>query len=163
MMQIETERLRLYPLSQAQMEAAISAEADAELRAAFTQMLEGCLRHPEQWNWYAMWRIELKDGTPVGDLCFKGLDADGVAEIGYGLLTDFHGRGYATEAVLAVLAWAFRQPELSAVEAEAAAYNAASLRVLEKCGFTANGKTGEEGPRYRRERSGGPLRRGVTL
>ena len=34
------------------------------------------------------------------------------------------------------------------IEAEAEVGNLASQRVLAKCGFVPNGKTGEEGPRY---------------
>ena len=145
---IQTERLRLYPASREQMEVAAAAERDDELRAAYRQMLDGCLRHPAQWDWYAMWRIELPDGTPVGDLCFKGFPPDGVPEIGYGILEAYRGRGYATEAVRAAAAWAFRDPAVRALEAEAEEGNAASRRVLEKCGFVPNGKLGEEGPRY---------------
>ena len=145
---LETARLRLRPADRARMEAAIAAETDGELKKAYTEMLAGCLAHPEQWNWYAMWVIEQRDGTPVGDLCFKGLGANGVAEIGYGLLEEYWGRGYATEAVRAALDWALAQPEVTAIEAETAPDNAASRRVLEKCGFRPNGRFGQEGPRF---------------
>ena len=145
---IETKRLRLYPASREQMERFIADERDEELRKAYGEMLEGCLRCPALWDWYAMWMIERKDGAHVGDLCFKGLGADGVAEIGYGILEQYQGRGYATEAVKAALAWAFRHPQVTAVEAETEADNAASQRVLEKCGFVPNGIHGEEGPRF---------------
>ena len=145
---IQTERLRLYPASREQMEAMIASEADKELRKAYTEMLDSCLRRPDQWDWYAVWMIEQKDGTRVGDLCFKGLREDGVAEIGYGILEEYQGRGYATEAVRAACRWAFLHPDLSSLEAETKAGNAASRRVLEKCGFRANGSTGEEGPRF---------------
>jgi ribosomal-protein-alanine N-acetyltransferase len=37
---------------------------------------------------------------------------------------------------------------MTAIEAETAPENIASKRVLEKCGFIANGKIGEEGPRF---------------
>ncbi len=67
--------------------------------------------------------IELKDGTHIGDLCFKGLSADGVSEIGYGILPQYQGKGYATEAVTAALKWAFEHPEVTAIEAEAASDN----------------------------------------
>lgn len=147
-MLIETERLRVYPATRGQMEAAIAAEEDEGLRAAYQEMLEGCLQHPEQWVWYAMWNIEQKDGTHVGDLCFKGLSTDGAVEIGYGILDAFQGRGYATEAVRAAIDWALSQPGVRVVEAEAEAGNAASLRVLEKCGFVPTGVIGEEGPRF---------------
>lgn len=115
---IETARLLLFSASWAQMEAAISAEPSAELQAAYAEMLAGCLEHPDQWEWYAMWMIERKDGTQVGDLCFKGLTPDATAEIGYGILEAHQGRGYATEAVQAATAWALSHPALRAVEAE---------------------------------------------
>lgn len=145
---IETERLRLYPAEREQMEAFINSEKDAGLKKAYTEMLEGCLSHPDQWDWYAMWMIELKNGTHVGDLCFKGLDADGVTEIGYGIQENYQGQGYASEAVKAICGWAYRDPKVTAIEAETDPENKASQRVLEKCGFTANGKVGEEGPRF---------------
>ena len=111
-------------------------------------MLEGCLRHPDQWDWYAMWMIEKTDGTHIGDLCFKGLREDGIAEIGYGILEEYQGQGYATEAVQAACKWAFGYAEVKSLEAETDAENAASQRVLEKCSFRPNGIIGEEGPRF---------------
>ena len=45
---IEAKRLRIYPASREQMEAFIAAEADAELKKAYAEMLEGCLLHPDQ-------------------------------------------------------------------------------------------------------------------
>ena len=145
---IETKRLRIYPAAQEQMEAIIAAETDGELKKAYTEMLEGCLRHPDQWQWYAMWMIELRDRTHIGDMCFKGLDANCVAEIGYGILEEYQGQGYATEAVDATVAWALKQPEVVCVEAETEPDNRASQRVLEKCGFLSSGTVGEEGPRF---------------
>ena len=46
------------------------------------------------------------------------------------------------------LKWAFEHPQVLAVEAESDPDNAASQRVLEKCGFLATGAIGEEGPRF---------------
>ena len=147
-MMIETKRLRIYPATREQMEAYIAAETDAELKKAYAEMLEGCLRHPDQWQWYAMWMIKLRDGTHIGDLCFKGLEANGMAEIGYGILEEYQGRGYATEAVGAAVIWALKQPDVACVEAETEPDNRASQRVLEKCGFLPSGTVGEEGPRF---------------
>ena len=92
--------------------------------------------------------IELKDGTHIGELCFKGLDSNGITEIGYGISEEYQRNGYATEALKAVLKFAFDNPHLVAIEAETDSENTASKRVLEKCGFMMNGKMGEEGPRY---------------
>jgi RimJ/RimL family protein N-acetyltransferase len=147
-MMIETKRLRIYPAAREQMEVFIAAETDADLKTAYTEMLEGCLRHPDQWHWYAMWLIELRDGTHIGDLCFKGLGANGTVEIGYGVLEEYQGHGYAAEAVDAVVVWALKQPDVIRVEAETAPDNLASQRVLEKSGFLPSGTIGEDGPRF---------------
>ena len=145
---IKTERLKIYPATQKQMEEFIAAQSDENLKAAYTEMLSSSLAHPEQWNWYAVWMIEREDGTHIGELCFKGLDENGVAEIGYGISEHYQNQGFAGEAVQAVVTWAFREPGITAIEAETDANNIASQRVLEKCGFAPNGKTGAEGPRY---------------
>lgn len=60
-------------------------------------MLEGCLKHPEHWEWYAIWMIDLKDGTHIGELSFKGIDLNGIVEIGYGVSAEYEGKGYGTE------------------------------------------------------------------
>ena len=145
---IETNRLKIYATSQEKMEAFIEARNVEILKAAYTEMLNGCLAHPDQWEWYAIWMIELKDGTHIGELCFKGLSADGIAEIGYGISEEYQNNGYATEAVKAVLDWAFAHTEVTTIEAETDPDNTASKRVLEKCGFVLNGVIGEEGPRW---------------
>ncbi len=145
---IQTKRLVLYPASREQMENAIASATDGELGKAYAEMLEGGLQHPDQWAWHAMWMIELPDGTHVGDLCFKGLGADGTVEIGYGILETYQNRGYATEAVAVAVEWALAQPAVCRVEAETDPDNRASRKVLEKCGFIPTGTTGEEGPRF---------------
>ena len=109
---LNTKRLRIYPASREQMEAMIASEQEEELKKAYSEMLEGCLRHPDQWDWYAIWMIEKTDGTHIGDFCFKGLREDGIAEIGYGILEEYQGQGYATEAVQAACRWAFLHPDV---------------------------------------------------
>ena len=147
-----TEHIKIYPASREQMESVVLAEEDKELKKAYSEMLEGCVDHPEQWDWYAMWMIEKSDGTHIGDLCFKGYEEGKNPEIGYGILEEFQGLGYATEAVKLALKWAFSHKGVEAVEAEADPGNAASIRVLMKCGFQETGETGEEGPRFVRRR-----------
>ena len=150
---IETGRLKIHVASQDEMEQFIEAQIIDVLKLAYTEMLNGCLNNPDQWEWYAIWMIELKNGTHIGELCFKGLDSAGIAELGYGISEEYQNNGYATEAVKAVLEWALNNPGVTAVEAETDPENAASKRVLEKCGFKLNGIIGEEGPRYTISRS----------
>lgn len=145
---IKTDRIKICLAGREQMECIIAAEKDEETKQAYTQMLEGSLSHPEECEWYAMWLIEKDDGTHIGDLCFKGIESGRNPEIGYGILEEFRGHGYAAEAVRLALDWAFRHENINAVEAETAPGNIASQRVLQKCGFQRNGEFGEEGPRY---------------
>ncbi len=134
------------------MEAFIAEQTDEVLKEAYTEMYNGCLSHPDQWEWYAIWMIETQGGTHIGELCFKGIDENGLTEIGYGIAEVYCGCGYATEAVSAVSAWALRKDAVKAVTAEVDRDNIASVRVLEKSGFILTGRSGKEGPIYSRSR-----------
>jgi ribosomal-protein-alanine N-acetyltransferase len=60
-------------------------------------------------------------------------------EIGYWLGVDHWGRGVATVATTAIVDWAFSSTALERLEAGVFAWNPASMRVLEKCGFRREG------------------------
>lgn len=64
--------------------------------------------------------------------------------IGYCLNESAWGHGYATEAVHAMLQWAFGTLDLNRVDAELDTRNAASARVLEKLGFQREGRRRED-------------------
>ena len=61
-------------------------------------------------------------------------------ELGYFLIKDKTGHGYATEAAQAAIKFAFEQLNVVRVELQCAADNAASQRVAERCGFTLEGR-----------------------
>lgn len=147
---IKTERLNIFPLSDDEMEEVIRHEENEKLKEAYRQMLEGCKKDPENRLWYALWHLQLNDGSGeiVGSLSFKGMGDDGKVEIGYGIAPEFEGKGLMTEAVTATVLWASKQPGVLAIEAETEVDNIASQRVLEKAGFVPLGVYGEEGPRY---------------
>ena len=146
--ELRSERLLLTPCSRGEMEQMIREEKDEDLQGAYRQMLDGALENPRDWVWYATWRILDGNGAPLGDLCFKGIGNDGTVEIGYGVLEACRNRGVATEAVRTLVDWARKQPRVRRIEAETAPENAASRRVLAKCGFVPTGTMGEEGPRF---------------
>ena len=50
----ESQRIRIYPADQEQMEKYIAVETDEEMKKAYGEMLEGSLTHPDQWDWWAM-------------------------------------------------------------------------------------------------------------
>lgn len=144
----KTKRLLLSPMSDEEITSLIERTDSEELRTAYGEMLEGCRRDPAHRIWYAPWKMVLKGTqTFLGDLCFKGPAKNHAVEVGYGLLPEYQGHGYATEALQAMTAWAFRQKDVAFVEAETEPGNAASQRVLEKCGFVPDGD-GREGPRF---------------
>ena len=68
---IQTNRLKTYAASKEQMESFIEKQSVDVLKRAYTEMLEGAIRNPNQWGgWNAIWMIELKDGTHIGEMCF---------------------------------------------------------------------------------------------
>ena len=65
------------------------------------------------------------------------------AEIGYILSRTHWRQGLATEAVSAVIDYAFTQLQLNRLEADIAPENSASAALLQKLGFTLEGKLRE--------------------
>lgn len=61
------------------------------------------------------------------------------AFIGYDLDQSHNGKGYTTEAVRLVVAYAFQELKLHRIEAGVMPHNIASIRVLEKAGFHKEG------------------------
>ena len=76
----------------------------------------------------------------IGTCGFYTWDAQHArAELGYDLAQAYRGRGIITEAVRAALRWAFEQLQVNRIQATVMVGNAASARVLEKCGFRREG------------------------
>jgi RimJ/RimL family protein N-acetyltransferase len=73
----------------------------------------------------------------------RGPDAPAEAEVGYGLVAQARGWGFATEALRALLVETDRAGV--AVRASVRPDNRASIRVLAKCGFTELRGADEEG------------------
>lgn len=63
------------------------------------------------------------------------------ALLGYSVDVEQMGQGYATEAVREVVRFGFRDIDLKRIEAGVLPENTASIRVLEKCGFSRVGTT----------------------
>lgn len=61
------------------------------------------------------------------------------AELGYVLAKVVWGKGYMTEAVQALINWAFRQPTIYRVYATTSVDNVGSQRVMEKAGMLREG------------------------
>jgi len=85
----------------------------------------------------AVFLITLRDKTVIGACGI--VPQDQTAELGYWLGVPYWGKGYATEALHAVIDYAFGDLEHEALQAGARVTNPASRRVLEKCGFQWTG------------------------
>jgi RimJ/RimL family protein N-acetyltransferase len=77
--------------------------------------------------------IRLADGLAIGGIGFKGQPRDGCVEIGYGLAPSARGRGYAAEALVALVAIA-AEHGVSRVIADTALHNVPSQRTLIRAG-----------------------------
>jgi len=82
--------------------------------------------------------ITLANGTVIGGCGFDMREGP-AAEIGYWLGTRYWGKGYATEAVRALIDHAFTNLEHQALQSSVRVTNPGSRRVLEKCGFQWTG------------------------
>ena len=76
----------------------------------------------------------------IGTVGFTSFDLPNCsAEVGYVVSPAYQGQGYATEALMRVLAFGFETCALVRISAVCMKENAASLRVMEKCGMEREG------------------------
>ncbi len=101
---------------------------------------------------FGFWAIvEKSSGARIGEAGILDVKRDivpsfhGVPEIGWGLLPSAHGKGYATEAVRAILAWAERRFGKVRMVCIIAPENTPSLRVAERVGFREETRTTYKG------------------
>lgn len=167
---ISTQRLTLLPLSLEQLKVGLislndlSADVGVQLVSTlFEGVVDRAVRmkiekmskidsklHP----WYTYWLIVInQENTGAGMVGFKGVpNAIGAAEIGYGIDPIFQRLGYMSEAVQALIDWAFAHKECKRVTATGVLLdNLASQKVLLRNGFIETGQD-EKGINYEVER-----------
>lgn len=117
------------------------------------------LRHPGHWTLlgFGYWLVTERDtGKVVGEVGLANFKRtlvqdqphlDNIPEAGWVFLPEVHGRGYASEALTAVLNW--RDTELPGQQTWCMIHpdNAPSLKLAEKFGFKITGEVGDEQPR----------------
>jgi len=158
---IETKRLRLRGFLASDLDAQAAMNADARVvRYAGGQRLS----REESWRrllagvglWevlgYGLWAVERKeDGLFLGNVGFFDYKRDmtpsieGQPEIGWFFAVHAHGKGYASEAVAAALAWADDALAGQEIVAIIDGDNAASIRVAKKAGFALSGDADYKG------------------
>jgi RimJ/RimL family protein N-acetyltransferase len=160
---VETARLRLRASRETDLAAHAAMLGDSEtmrfiggLALSREESWRKLLAGPGMWHLlgYGYWTVEEKEsGAYLGQVGFADFKRDmspsieGIPEMGWLLVPQAQGRGFATEAILGALSWAdaggLPGREIVAIIDAA---NLASIRVAEKAGFTVR----EEGT-YRGE------------
>lgn len=148
---LETERLRLRAHSVDDFEACLTLWSDPDVTrfiggrpSTREEVWSRILRYAGHWVLlaYGYWVIEDKaTGRLVGETGFADFkraiepSLDGMPEIGWVLMPSAQGRGYATEAVRAVVSWGDGHFGETATVCLIAPENLPSIRVAEKCGY----------------------------
>ena len=90
----------------------------------------------------ARWAIALRENDALVGTCgfHSWAPRDLRAEIGYDLSPALWGRGIASASVAATVTSAFAATNLNRIDAFVMVENTTSQRVLEKCGFTKEGR-----------------------
>ena len=144
---IETARLWLRPYTQADLRPFVAMRSDPDVArfqswSDFTEadgylfildMAQTQPGTPGEWYQFA---VALRGAnTFIGD-CALYMGEDGrFGEIGYTFAPAYQGQGYATEAVTAVLHYAFTTLQLQQITAMADGRNHASIKLLQRLGF----------------------------
>ncbi|HEX9122231.1 MAG TPA: GNAT family N-acetyltransferase [Actinomycetota bacterium] len=104
------------------------------VRAEIEEMARRAPGEPGGWVQFTV--EDRESGRLVGDVGISTADGEpGVIKLGYTMAPAFQGRGYATEAVRALVAYAFDTLGVEIVRAYASAENLPSIRVAEKAGL----------------------------
>lgn len=149
--ELETTRLKLRWMDEDDAEAHFAVRSDPEVarylsRGPWTELAQAVESIEQTRANYASGTglrlgIVLREtGQLIGDASlYAFVDASRRCDIGYTLGQAHWGRGYAAEALEALLGYGFDALDLNRVEADIDPANAASSRVLEKLGFRREG------------------------
>lgn len=151
MVEINTERLTIRPftlddapfilrlLNEPSFIENIADKGVRDLEGARSYLRDGPLASYER-HGFGLWRVGLAGtDSPIGMAGLLKRDFLDDIDIGYALLPEFCGAGYAFEATSAVLKHAVNHLGAKRVVAIVAGHNQPSIRLLEKLGFHSEG------------------------
>ena len=85
--------------------------------------------------------IHRESGELIGYISLGDMNRyEGYVELEYAIAADYRNRGYATEAIKCMVDYGFAELDLAVIAAWVRSHNAESVRVLEKCAFTMEGR-----------------------
>jgi len=145
--EISGEKVSLRPLRNDDLARRVAWLNDAETARLFTGLAPDrayAFSEAERWRhsiesdpMARAWAIEAKDGRHIGDVDLHDIcRLDGSARLTI-LIGDAECRdqGYGTDAVKAVLCYAFEEMRLESVNLRVCDFNRRAVRCYEKCGF----------------------------
>jgi RimJ/RimL family protein N-acetyltransferase len=107
-----------------------------DVEAVRADIEEMARRRPGEPGWVQFSLDDRSLGRLVGDVGLSPADGEpGVIKVGYTVSPGYQGRGYATEAIHALVDYAFATLEAEVVRAYASADNLPSIKVAEKVGM----------------------------
>ena len=153
-MQLETENLILYPLTKSLIQQILNDEVmdystkewlTEDNRTLLTWMYEELYAFiPPKMGFTSWIFIEKSTNQVIGDGGYKGNpDSRGEIEIGYEIIESKRQKGYATEAIEALLEWTLTQDEVKSIIAKCHYKNIPSQSLLDKLGFKLIGEEDE--------------------
>jgi RimJ/RimL family protein N-acetyltransferase len=96
---------------------------------------------PADGGWWMATLVETSSNQIIGDMSLHLTNNRRTAEVGYSLNSASWGNGYATEALMALLAWAFEALPITRVTGSMHPDNRASAMLLERAGLLFEGHT----------------------
>jgi RimJ/RimL family protein N-acetyltransferase len=134
---IETKSLKLVPKTLEEVRAMFEAMSPSERAMVSADWLARLQAATSDDVWsHGFSLMHQRDNINVGQAGFtKPPAADGVVEIAYSVAPAYQGKGLATEAAQALVAFAFSSGRVRVVRAHTLPEANASTRVLTKCGF----------------------------
>jgi [ribosomal protein S5]-alanine N-acetyltransferase len=162
---LSTERLRLRRFTPGDLELLVRLNGDERVmryaggvktREQTGELLRGrILQYYEEHPGMGVWAtIERDSGACIGMHLLNHIQGESFIQVGYLLLPEFWGKGYATEMCRAVLRYGFAGLGLPRIVAITNMDNVDSQRVLLKAGLERNGERALPHPAYA---SSGPL------
>jgi RimJ/RimL family protein N-acetyltransferase len=154
---LETQRLRLRPHAPADLDASVEMWSDPVVvrfiggnKLPRQQVWSRLLAYAGHWALmgFGYWAVEEKETDAfIGEVGFADFKRDivpsleGAPELGWALASSAHGKGFATEALRAVISWGDGRFAKGRTACLIDPGNVASLRVAQKCGYEEFART----------------------
>ncbi len=145
---LATGRLQLRPWRPADVADVLAYANDSEFARYLEKVpIPYSIQHAEEFVSACVsadWRTDTRFAISLEGQVVGGVDLwidprNAIAETGYAMARQYWNSGYMTEAIGAVIAWAFQSLDLSKVWADCDIRNIGSWRVLEKVGMHREG------------------------